>query len=64
MKKDELKKVIAIREILVEGHHRLLDDKNASPVAIVKQADVGKVWVEAIKHIDTLLEENEVHFAK
>tara|TARA_Y100001970_G_scaffold293059_2_gene437478 strand:- start:3405 stop:3599 length:195 start_codon:yes stop_codon:yes gene_type:complete len=64
MKKTELQKVIAIRQVLVEGHNRLLDDRNQSPVAIVKQADVGKVWVEAIKQIDSLLEENEVTFAK
>lgn len=64
MKKDDLKKVIAIREILVEGHHRLLDDRTNSPVAIVKQSDVGAVWVDAIKQIDALLQENEVTFAK
>ncbi len=63
MEKDDLRKVIAIRQVLIDGHHQLLDDANSSPVAIVKQADVGKVWAEAIKQIDDLLRENQVSFS-
>ncbi len=64
MENQELKRVIAARQILIEGHDRVLDGGTVPDVAMCKQRDVAKVLLDAIAELDGLLRDNNVTFSK
>lgn len=65
MKTDELKKLIEVREVLInccDTYLRELRDPNITGTAMVKQAEIGPYMSDAIARIDALLEEGGVQF--
>ena len=64
MENQDLKRVIAARQILIEGHDRVLDGGTVPDVAMCKQRDVAKILTAAIEQLDGLLRDNNVTFSK
>ena len=62
MEKEQQKKIVAIREGLIEGHRKYLDGQGNPDVAMCRQKDVAFILERAIKKIDELLQESGVTF--
>ena len=66
MKTEELKELIAIREVLIaccDRHLKELRDPSITSTAMVKQSEVGVYVGDAISRIDALLDAGGVQFA-
>lgn len=66
MKKEDLDRVIQIRQLLIECHNRRLNlagDTYGSSTAMVKQAEIAPYIIEAISQIDGLLADSGVQFS-
>jgi len=66
MKKEDLDRVIQVRQLLIECHNRRLNlaaDTYGASTAMVKQSEVAPYIVEAISQIDGLLADSSVQFS-
>jgi|ETNmetMinimDraft_2_1059921.scaffolds.fasta_scaffold295457_2 hypothetical protein len=66
MKKEDLDRVIQVRQLLIECHNRRLNlaaDTYGASTAMVKQSEVVPYIVGAISQIDSLLADSGVQFA-